>query len=68
MLTLLILANKVRDGMILANPTITAPIIGASKPEQLDDSLKAAEMPLQADLKQRLDELTRTYRMGEAAR
>ncbi len=54
--------------MILANPTITAPIIGASKPEQLDDSLKAAEMPLQADLKQRLDELTRTYRMGEAAR
>ncbi len=53
---------------VLANPTITAPIIGASKPEQLDDSLKAAETPLQADLKQRLDEFTRAYRMGDAAR
>jgi 1-deoxyxylulose-5-phosphate synthase len=52
----------------LANPAITAPIIGASKPEQLDDSLKAVETPLPADLKQRLDELTHSYRMGDAAR
>ena len=27
---------------VLANPTITSPIIGASRPEQLDDSLRAA--------------------------
>ena len=27
---------------VLANPTITAPIIGASRPEQLDDSLRGA--------------------------
>jgi 1-deoxyxylulose-5-phosphate synthase len=52
----------------LANPAITAPIIGASKPEQLDDSLKAVETPLPADLKQRLGELTHSYRMGDAAR
>ena len=53
---------------VLANPTITAPIIGASTPEQLDDSLKATEMPLPDDLKQRLDDLTQAYRMGDAAR
>lgn len=53
---------------VLANPAVTAPIIGASRPEQLDDSLKAAETPLPADLKQRLDELTQPYRMGDAAR
>src|SRR5690606_21911579 len=31
---------------VLANPAITAPIIGASRPEQLDDSLAAVETPL----------------------
>lgn len=53
---------------VLANPTITAPIVGASKPAQLDDSLRAAEAPLPAALKTRLDELTTPYRMGDAAR
>ncbi len=53
---------------VLANPTITAPIIGASRPEQLADSLAAVETPLPHDLKQRLDELTASYRMGDAAR
>jgi aryl-alcohol dehydrogenase-like predicted oxidoreductase len=28
---------------VLANPAVTAPIIGASRPEQLADSLAAAE-------------------------
>jgi aryl-alcohol dehydrogenase (NADP+) len=55
-------------GWVLTNPPITAPIIGASRPEQLADSLKAAETPLPHDLKQRLDELTASYRMGDAAR
>jgi aryl-alcohol dehydrogenase (NADP+) len=55
-------------GWVLANPTITAPIIGASRPEQLGDSLKAVETPLPRDLKHRLDELTASYRMGDAAR
>ncbi len=41
---------------VLANPTITAPIIGASRPGQLADSLSAAESPITQDLKARLDE------------
>jgi 1-deoxyxylulose-5-phosphate synthase len=53
---------------MLANPVITAPIIGASNPAQLDESLKAVETPLPADIKQRLDELTEVYRMGDVAR
>ncbi len=53
---------------VLSNPTITAPIIGASQPAQLDASLKAVETPLSADIKRRLDDLTQAYRMGDAAR
>ena len=53
---------------VLANPTITAPIIGASRPEQLDDCLKALAQPLDADLKARLDDLTAEYRKGDAGR
>jgi len=55
-------------GWVLANPVVTAPIIGASRPEQLDESVAAAANPLPADLKQRLDELTVDYRRGDAAR
>jgi len=53
---------------VLANPAVSAPIIGASKPEQLDASLAAAEYALDDDLKRRLDERTREYRMGDAPR
>jgi aryl-alcohol dehydrogenase (NADP+) len=53
---------------VLANPTITSPIIGASRPEQLDDSLRALDKPLDDDLKDRLDELTAPYRKGDAGR
>ena len=54
---------------VLSNPAITAPIIGASKPEQLADSLAAAEAgPLPADLKTRLDELTHGWRAVDAER
>jgi aryl-alcohol dehydrogenase-like predicted oxidoreductase len=53
---------------VLANPAITAPIIGASRPDQLDASLAAADLTLDADLKQQLDELTHQYRMGDAPR
>lgn len=53
---------------VLANPGITAPIIGASRPEQLDDSLAALETPLDADLKAELDELTAHYRVVDASR
>jgi 1-deoxyxylulose-5-phosphate synthase len=53
---------------ILANRVITAPIIGASHPDQLDASLKAAMLTLDEELKARLDELTHEYRMGDATR
>jgi aryl-alcohol dehydrogenase (NADP+) len=53
---------------VLANPVVTAPIIGASRPEQLDASLAAVDVPLSAALKAELDELTAPYRLGDAAR
>ncbi len=53
---------------VMANPAITAPIIGASRPEQLDASLAAAELKLDEDLKRQLDEHTHQYRMGDAPR
>jgi len=55
-------------GWVLANPAITAPIIGASRPEQLADSLAAAEAPLPADVKAKLDELTHPWRAVDAER
>jgi aryl-alcohol dehydrogenase (NADP+) len=53
---------------VLAHPAITAPIVGASRPEQLDDVLPAVEKDLDAGLKARLDELTREYRWGDDPR
>jgi len=44
---------------------ITSPIVGASRPEQLAASIAAAETPLAADVKQRLDALTAIYRQGD---
>ena len=52
----------------LANKAVTAPIIGASRPDQLDDSIAAAGYALDADLKTQLDDLTYDYRLGDAAR
>ena len=53
---------------VLENPAITAPIIGASRPEQLPEVLQAATLRLDSQLKQRLDELTADYRHGDAER
>jgi aryl-alcohol dehydrogenase (NADP+) len=53
---------------VLAHPAITAPIIGASRPEQLDDTIKAAATPLAPELKRTLDTMTAQYRRGDAAR
>jgi len=53
---------------VMANPLITAPLLGASRPEQLDATLAAAEYKLDAALKQQLDELTAEYRKGDAPR
>jgi 1-deoxyxylulose-5-phosphate synthase len=53
---------------VLANPVITAPIIGASRPDQLGASLAATDFTLDEDLKRRLDDVTHDYRMGDAPR
>ncbi len=53
---------------VLANPAITSPIIGASRPEQLKDSVAAVGLPLDAEVKDTLDELTHEFRFGDNAR
>ena len=53
---------------VMANPHITAPIIGASRPEQLTDSLAAVEVTIENDVMARLDELTRDYRVVDVDR
>ena len=53
---------------VLAHPAVTAPIIGASRPDQLEASLAAAEFTVSTELKDELDGATRSYRLGDAAR
>jgi aryl-alcohol dehydrogenase-like predicted oxidoreductase len=48
---------------VLSNPAVTAPIVGASRPEQLADTLAAAEQgPLPGELKAKLDDITLGWR------
>lgn len=53
---------------VLHNPAITAPIIGASRPEQLDATLAAVEVKLDEPTLRRLDEITHHFRYGDAER
>ncbi|MBS0339490.1 MAG: aldo/keto reductase [Proteobacteria bacterium] len=53
---------------VMADARITAPLLGASKPEQLDATLAAADYRLDPALKKRLDEITAEYRKGDAPR
>jgi len=53
---------------VLAHPAITSAIIGASRPEQLAETLIASDKPLDPQLKSRLDELTQEYRRGDSLR
>jgi aryl-alcohol dehydrogenase-like predicted oxidoreductase len=55
-------------GWVLAHPVITAPIIGASQPDQLDDAIQAAAHPLDPEVKDRIDALTAHFRLGDAER
>ena len=45
-----------------------SPIVGASRPEQLDATIAAVDTPLDDDLAERLDEVTAEYRRGDAPR
>ncbi len=54
---------------VMSNKAITAPIIGASRPEQLADNLAAGEKgALPDDLKAKLDEMTAAWRAVDAER
>jgi aryl-alcohol dehydrogenase (NADP+) len=53
---------------VMANPAVTAPIIGASKPEQLADNIAAVGVRLSDDLKKQLDALTHDWRALDAER
>ena len=52
-------------GWVLANPTVTSPIVGATNPQQLDDAIRAEENPLDKDVVAVLDEITREFRRGD---
>lgn len=53
---------------VASNPTVTAPIIGASRAEQLEASIAGASLTLEPDVLDRLDELTRPYRIVDVDR
>jgi aryl-alcohol dehydrogenase (NADP+) len=53
---------------VLSNPVVTAPIVGASRADQLAASVAALEVRLDPALKATLDELSHEFRMGDAAR
>ena len=53
---------------VLQHPAITSPIVGASRPEQLDATIAAVDTKLDADLVERLNEVTAAYRRGDAPR
>jgi aryl-alcohol dehydrogenase-like predicted oxidoreductase len=53
---------------VLAHPAVTSPIIGASRPDQLDEAIAALGKTLDPGLKARLDELTADYRLGDDIR
>jgi 1-deoxyxylulose-5-phosphate synthase len=53
---------------VLANPAVTSAIIGASRPDQLDETLKTIDTPLDPEIKSKLDDATVEYRWGDALR
>jgi 1-deoxyxylulose-5-phosphate synthase len=53
---------------ILANPAITSVILGASRTEQLTDTLAAADYKLDCAAKAKLDEVSIEYRRGDAGK
>ena len=52
---------------VLANPAITSPIVGASRPDQLTDTLAAATIELAPEVVARLNHLTHEFRYGDAS-
>jgi aryl-alcohol dehydrogenase-like predicted oxidoreductase len=53
---------------VLANPAITSVILGASRLDQLTDTLAAADYTLDGSVKAHLDEVSVEYRRGDAGK
>jgi aryl-alcohol dehydrogenase-like predicted oxidoreductase len=52
----------------ITDPIITSAILGASRVDQLTNTLAAVDLVLDAELKKELDELTEEYRRRDASR
>ena len=55
---------KLAIAWVLANPIVTSAILGASRPDQLTDTLGAVDLEVPAELKAKLDDITDQYRSG----
>ena len=53
---------------VLSKPFVTAPIVGATNPTQLDDAIAAVKKPLSEEAVTQLNELTHNYRAGDDER
>jgi len=60
--------TKISLAWVLANPLVTSAIIGASRAEQLTDTLAVADYVLDGALKTQLDEASVQYRRGDSVR
>ena len=60
--------TRVSLAWVLANPAVTSAIIGASRVEQLNDTLTVSEFVLDEQIKTKLDEASVEYRWGDALR
>jgi len=60
--------SKVAIAWVLANPVVTSAILGASRPDQLTDTIAAVDLDLPAALKAKMDDITHPYRFGDSAR
>jgi len=56
-------AMQIALAWVLANPAVTSPIIGASRPHHLEDAVKALEITLSTDIKARLEEPYKPHRV-----
>lgn len=54
--------TKLAVAWVLANPAITSPIVGASRPEQLDATVAALDVTIPDDVKAELDKATMQFR------
>ena len=55
-------AAQVAVAWLLAQPAVTSPIVGASRPDQLTDTVKALELKLPPDALKSLDEASAPFR------